>query len=152
MARMKVVLKEPVDKLGNAGDLVTVAGGYARNFLIPRGLAVAATKGALKHAEHWAKSQGVRETKQRAGAEELKARLEAQTLRLTARAGPDGRLFGSVTANDVSHAIAASTGVEIDRHTIQLEPIRSLGVHTARVSLPFDVDAEVTVEVAPADG
>lgn len=148
MARMKVVLKEPVDKLGNAGDLVTVAGGYARNFLIPRGLAVAATKGALKHAEHWAKSQGARETKQRAGSEELKARLESLTLRLTARAGPDGRLFGSVTANDVSQAIAASSGVEIDRHAIELEPIRSLGVHTARISLPFDVDAEITVEVA----
>jgi large subunit ribosomal protein L9 len=150
MSRMKVVLKEPVEKLGNAGDLVTVAGGYARNFLIPRGLAVAATKGALKHAEHWARSQGAREAKERKGAEELKARLEAQPLRLTARAGPDGRLFGSVTANDVSQAIASSSGVQIDRHTIELEPIRSLGVHTARISLPFDVDAEVTVEVAEA--
>lgn len=147
MARMKVVLKEPVEKLGDAGDLVTVAGGYARNFLIPRGLAVAATKGALKHAEHWAKSQGSREAKERSGAEELKAKLEAQPLRVTAQAGPDGRLFGSVTANDVSQALASQAGIQIDRHDIDLEPIKSLGVHTARISLHPEVVAELTVEV-----
>src|SRR6185295_19712915 len=119
MARMKIVLTEPVAKLGNAGDLVTVAGGYARNFLIPRGLAVAATKGALKQAEHWAKSQTDREAKERTGAEELKAKLEGQTLKLTARAGPDGRLFGSVTANDVAQAINAQHGTHIDRHDVE---------------------------------
>jgi large subunit ribosomal protein L9 len=148
MARMKIVLKEPVDKLGNAGDLVTVAGGYARNFLIPRGLAVAATKGALKQADHWAKNQGEREAKERTDSEALKSKLEAQPVKLTARAGPDGRLFGSVTANDVSKALASQTGTEIDRHDVELEPIRSLGVHTARISLPADVIAEVTVEVS----
>jgi large subunit ribosomal protein L9 len=150
MARMKVVLKEPVAKLGEAGDLVTVAGGYARNFLIPRGLAVAATKGSLKHAEHWAKSQGAREAKERTGAEELKARLEAQPLRVTAQAGPDGRLFGSVTANDVSQALASQSGIQIDRHDVELEPIKSLGVHTARISLHPEVTAELTVEVGSA--
>jgi large subunit ribosomal protein L9 len=144
---MKIVLKEPVAKLGNAGDLVTVSGGYARNFLIPRGLAVAATKGTLKQAEHWAKSQSDRENRERTGAEELKAKLEGHTLKLTARAGPDGRLFGSVTANDVAQAINAQLGTAIDRHDIELEPIRSLGVHTARIPLFTDVAAEVTVEV-----
>jgi large subunit ribosomal protein L9 len=150
MARMKIVLKEPVAKLGNAGDLVTVAGGYARNYLIPRGLAVAATKGALKQAEHWAKGQTEREAKERTGAEELRSKLEATPLKLTARAGPDGRLFGSVTANDVAQAINAQQGTQIDRHDIELEPIRSLGVHTARIPLFTDVVAEVTVEVAEA--
>jgi large subunit ribosomal protein L9 len=148
MARMKIVLKEPVAKLGNAGDLVTVAGGYARNFLIPRGLAVAATKGTMRHAEQWAKSQTDREAKERTGAEALKAKLEATPLKLTARAGPDGRLFGSVTANDVAQAITAQMGTPIDRHDVELEPIRSLGVHTARIPLFTDVIAEVTVEVA----
>jgi large subunit ribosomal protein L9 len=148
MARMKIVLKEPVAKLGNAGDLVTVAGGYARNFLIPRGLAVAATKGTLKQAEHWAKSQTDREAKERTGAEQLKATLESQQLKLTARAGPDGRLFGSVTANDVAQALTAQTGHTVDRHDVELEPIRSLGVHTARIPLFTDVTAEITVEVA----
>ena len=148
MTRMKIVLKEPVAKLGNAGDLVTVAGGYARNFLIPRGLAVAATKGAMKQAETWAKDQVAREAKERTGAEALKARLEATPLKLSARAGPDGRLFGSVTANDVAHAVNAQHGTEIDRHDVELEPIRSLGVHTARIPLFADVAAEVTVEVA----
>ena len=148
MGRMKIVLKEPVAKLGNAGDLVTVAGGYARNFLIPRGLAVAATKGALKQADHWAKSQTDREAKERTGAEDLKARLESHALKLSARAGPDGRLFGSVTANDVAQAINAQHETKIDRHDVELEPIRSLGVHTARVPLFGDIVAEVTVEVA----
>lgn len=148
MARMKIVLKEPVAKVGNAGDLVTVAGGYARNFLIPRGLAVAATKGALKQAEQWAKSQSDRESKERTQAAELKVRLESEPLKLVARAGPDGRLFGSVTANDVAQAINAQLGTQIDRHDVQLEPIRSLGVHTARIPLFADVAAEVTVEVA----
>ena len=152
MARMKIVLKEPVEKLGNAGDLVTVAGGFARNYLIPRGLAVAATKGALKQAEHWAKSQNEREEKERTQAEDLKRRLESFPLKLTARAGPDGRLFGSVTANDVAQAINAQHETQIDRHDVELEPIRSLGVHTARIPLFGDTVAEVTVEVAETSG
>jgi large subunit ribosomal protein L9 len=147
---MKVVLKEPVAKLGDAGDLVTVAGGFARNYLIPRGLAVAATKGAMKQAETWARLRAVSEEKERGRATELKAKLESQTLRVTAQAGPDGRLFGSVTASDVASALSSQAGAEIDRHDIELEPIKHLGVHTARIPLHADVVAEVTVEVASA--
>jgi large subunit ribosomal protein L9 len=149
MARVKVVLREPVDKLGDAGDVVSVSGGFARNFLIPRGLAVAATKGNLKQAATFQASRGALESRELASATDLKARLEAETLRVTVQAGPDGRLFGSITAADVAEAIAAQSGIEIDRHVIELpEPIRHLGVHEVQVALHAQVTASVRIEVS----
>lgn len=151
MSRVKVVLRQQVSKLGDPGDLVTVSGGYARNYLIPRGLAVPATKGNLKQASDWASSRASREAKERSNAEALKAKLEAQPLAVTAQAGPDGRLFGSVTASDVSVALAAQLEVEIDRHDVELpEPIRHLGTHDVRIPLGGGVTAAVTVEVTAA--
>lgn len=151
MSRVKVVLRQPVTKLGDPGDLVMVSGGYARNYLIPRGLAVPATKGNLKQAADWASSRASREAKERTDADSLKTKLEAQPLRVTAQAGPDGRLFGSVTASDVSEALAAQLDVKIDRHTIELpEPIRHLGIHSVRVPLHSQVEAALTVEVSAA--
>ena len=151
MSRMKIVLKQPVSKLGDPGDLVTVSGGYARNYLIPRGLAVPATKGSLKQAEDWAKSKASRQAKERSDADARKAKLESQPLRVTAQAGPDGRLFGSVTASDVAEAIKEQLGVEIDRHDVELaEPIRHLGMHDVRIGLHPELAAAVTVEVSAA--
>jgi large subunit ribosomal protein L9 len=151
MSRMKIVLKQPVSKLGDPGDLVTVSGGYARNYLIPRGLAVPATKGSLKQAEDWAKSKASRQAKERSDAEARKTKLESQPLRVTAQAGPDGRLFGSVTATDVADAIKEQLGVEVDRHDIELaEPIRHLGMHEVRIPVHAEVEAAVTVEVSAA--
>ena len=145
---MKIILRQPVPKLGEVGDVVTVAGGYARNYLLPRGLAVPASKGNLAHAETWRTSRSTREARERSQAEDLKTRLEAQPLVVRAQAGPDGRLFGSVTAAQVTEAIASSSGASIDRHTIELaEPIRHLGLHEVRVPLYADVAAQVTVEV-----
>jgi large subunit ribosomal protein L9 len=144
---VKVVLREPVPKLGDPGEIVTVSGGYARNFLIPRGLAVPATKGNMKQAETWAQSRSSRDAKELADANALKARLEAQPLRLTANAGPDGRLFGSITPAQIAEGISKDVGVAIDRHAVELaEPIRHLGMHEVRVNLPADVAAVVTVE------
>ncbi len=146
--RMKVILREPVAKLGEVGDVVTVAGGYARNYLLPRGLAVAATKGNLTHAQTWRTSRAAREGRDRAQAEETKARLEAQPLVVKAQAGPDGRLFGSVTAAQIAEAIGATAGAQIDRHSIVLpEPIRHLGLHEVRIPVYEDLEAQVTVEV-----
>jgi large subunit ribosomal protein L9 len=151
MARMKIVLRQAVAKLGEAGDQVSVAGGFARNYLIPRGLAVPATKGNIKQALDWQNSRSTREAKDLSGAEQLKSKLGATPLTVTAQAGPDGRLFGSVTAADVSAAIAAQLGTEIDRHAIELpEPIKHLGVHEVQVRLHGEVTAEVTVEVTAA--
>ncbi len=147
--RTKVILRQPVAQLGEVGDIVTVAGGYARNYLIPRGLAVAATRGNVKHSETWRQSRSTRESRERSQADELKVKLEAQPLAVTAQAGPDGRLFGSVTAAQIAEAIAAAAGVDVDRHMIELpEPIRHLGLHEVRVRVHADVTAQVTVEVA----
>lgn len=151
MSRMKIVLRQPVPKLGDAGELVTVSGGYARNYLFPRGLAVPATKGNLKQAQDWQNSKGAKEARERNSADALKGKLEAQAVSVTAQAGPDGRLFGSVTAADVSEALASQLATEIDRHSLELsEPIRHLGVHQVRVRLHPEVTAEIRVEVAAA--
>ena len=148
MARMKIVLRQPVPKLGDPGDLVVVSGGYARNYLIPRGLAVPATKGNLKQAQDWQQSRSTREAKEASAAQTTKARLESQPVSVTAQAGPEGRLFGSVTAADIASAISAVHGVDVDRHKIELaEPIRHLGVHNVTVPLHAEVAAQVTVEV-----
>lgn len=146
--RTKVILRQLVAQLGDVGDIVTVAGGYARNYLFPRGLAVAATKGNVKHADTWRSSRATREGRERTNADELKSKLEAQPLTVTAQAGPDGRLFGSVTAAQISEAISTTLGADIDRHTIDLpEPIRHLGLHEVQVRVHAEVTAQVTVEV-----
>lgn len=154
MARMKVVLKERVDNLGDVGDVVQVAGGYARNFLIPRGLAVPATKGNIRHAEHWRHSIASRDEKEVTEAREVARTLESAPLQVAHQAGPDGRLFGSITQAEIAHHIAEAHGVEVDRHDIELpEPIRHLGYHEVRVKLHAEVTANVTVEaieVTPA--
>jgi large subunit ribosomal protein L9 len=147
---MKVILQKPVDKLGVPGDVVEVADGYARNYLVPRGLAVKATKGAVRHAESLRRAHESRMQKARAEAEAAAQRLASLALRVSARAGEEGRLFGSVTAEDVAGAIAREAGIEVDRHDVHLEqPIRSLGVHEVRVHLFPGVDPVVQVEVVP---
>lgn len=147
MARVKVVLRQDVDKLGRVGEIVAVTGGFARNFLIPRGLALPATKGNLRQAESWKQLVSTKASKERAGAVELKAKLESGPLEVRAQAGPDGRLFGSITSTQIAEAIAAKHGLTIDRHIIQLEDaIRHLGFHEVHVRLHPEVSATVTVE------
>lgn len=151
MARVKVVLKEKVEKLGEAGDIATVAAGFARNFLIPRGLAVPATKGNVKQSETWRRTREERAGRERAAAEEVRARLEAAPLRVPAQAGPDGRLFGSITPADVAAAVKAALQIELDRHDLHIdEPIRHLGFHEVQVRLHGDVAAKITVEAVEA--
>ncbi len=151
MSRMKIVLRQPVEPLGEVGDVVFVAAGYARNYLIPRGLAVVANKGNLKQAEDWAKSKGAKLAKARSSAEAMLGKLESIHLHVTAQAGPDGRLFGSITAADVSQALKAQADTEVDRHDIELtEPIRHLGLHSVKVRLSSEISADVNVEVSAA--
>jgi large subunit ribosomal protein L9 len=146
---MKVILQKPADNLGNPGDIVEVADGYARNYLIPRGMAIRAQKGALKHAEVLKKGHAARVSRQKGEFEALASRLIAQgPLRITARAGEEGKLFGSVTATDVAEAVASQSGVQVDRRDVHLdEPIRSVGVHEVRVKLFHEVEPVLTVEV-----
>ena len=146
---MKVILQKPADNLGNPGDIVEVADGYARNYLIPRGMAIRAQKGALKHAEVLKKGHAARLSRQKGEYEALASKLIAGgPLRIGARAGEEGKLFGSVTAADIAEAVATQAGVQVDRRDVRLdEPIRSIGVHEVRVKLFQEVEPVLTVEV-----
>ena len=145
---MKVVLREDVENLGQKGDLLEVSDGYARNFLVPRGLALKATKGIIKQAEGMRRSREARAARDRGTAEEVAARLAGARLELRARAGEGGKLFGSVTGADVADAVFAQTGVELDRRKIELaEPLKELGPAEIVVRLHPDVLATLQVEV-----
>ena len=145
---MKVILQKPVEKLGDPGDVVEVAAGYARNYLVPHGLAVRAKKGALKHAENLKRAHVSRQSKEKVEFEALASTLIASKVTIAARAGEEGKLFGSVTAADVAGAIAAQTGIEVDRKDVHLdEAIRSLGTHDVRVHLFPEVEPVLTIEV-----
>jgi large subunit ribosomal protein L9 len=146
---MKVVLREDVDHLGHKGDLLEVADGYARNFLVPRGLAMKATKGIVAQADAMRRSRSARDARDQSGAAEIAARLDAATIRLSVRAGEGGKLFGSVTSTDVAEAVQAQTGIDVDRRVIDLpEPIKELGAATVSVRLHPDVVATLHLEVA----
>jgi large subunit ribosomal protein L9 len=149
---MKVILQKTVDKLGNPGDIVEVADGYARNFLMPRGLAVKASKGMVRHVESLKRAHAVRVNRAKAEAEAVAQRLIGTPITIRAHAGEEGKLFGSVTASDIAEEIERQSGVRIDRHDVHLaEPIRSLGTHEVRVHLFPEVDPVLTVEVQPAE-
>jgi large subunit ribosomal protein L9 len=145
---VKIVLREDVDNLGHKGDLVDVADGYARNFLVPRGLAMKATRGGVAQAEAMRRNRSAREERDRGEAQELADRLSAGKVTVTARAGEGGKLFGSITSSDLAEAIAKQSGVEIDRRSIQLsEPLKELGDAEVPVKLHADVTAMLHVEV-----
>jgi large subunit ribosomal protein L9 len=145
---VKVILASDVDKLGHKGDIVTVADGYARNYLVPKGLAMFASKGALKQAEDMQRARAERIRKEKEAAAARVASLGASPVYISARAGEEGRLFGSVTKSDVARAIEEQLNEQIDRHLIRLDdPIRRLGRHEVEVHLHDEVNALVTVEV-----
>ncbi|MEA2520953.1 MAG: large subunit ribosomal protein [Actinomycetota bacterium] len=150
---MKIILQKPVEKLGVPGDIVDVADGYARNFLVPRGLAVRAEKGAVKHSETLRRAHTSRESAQKSEYEVIASKLiAAGPVAISARVGEEGKLFGSVTAAEIVEAIAATAEVTIDRKDVHLdEPIRSVGNHEVRIHLFQDVDPVVTVEVTAAE-
>ena len=149
---MKVILQKPVDKLGVPGDVVDVADGYARNYLMPRGLAVRASKGGVKHVDSLRRAHTTRVSQAQAEAQQVADRLTANPITVRARVGEEGRLFGSVTAAELAAEIERQTGVKVDRRDVHLdEPIRSVGLHEVRVHLFADVDPLVPVEVHSAD-
>lgn len=146
---VEVILREDVQSLGRAGDLVKVKPGYARNFLLPKGLAFEATEGNKKRIAAEARVRSAKLASERAGAEALAARVAALALTLPGKAGEEGKLFGSITTTDIAAALAAA-GVDIDRRKIELEhPIKTLGMHSVPVRLHPDVHAEVKVNVIP---
>ncbi len=144
---MDVILREDVKSLGKAGEMVRVKPGYARNFLLPRGLAFEATEGNKKRIAAEAKARETRLAGEKAAASALAAKLGAATVALKGKAGEEGKLFGSITAQDIADGLAAQ-GLEVDRRRIELEhPIKTLGFHSVAVRLHPEVHAEVKVNV-----
>ena len=146
-ANIQVILQQDVDKVGKSGELVRVRPGFARNYLLPRQLAVPATTAAVRRIEHEKSVALARAEKGKKEARDVAARLSALALTITQKAGEDGRLFGSVGTKDLEHAIAAQ-GLKIDRKKIHLaEPIKQIGSYEISVKLVSDVAATLKVEV-----
>lgn len=145
---MKVILRDDVADVGKRGDILDVADGYARNYLVPKGLAMKATAGAAAQAAGMRRARDLRDAHDRAAAEEVATTLVPRVITLSARAGAEGKLFGSVTTADITAAIEAQTNVAIDRRKLLLpEPIKTLGTHTVPVKLHADVEFPVTIDV-----
>ena len=144
---MRIILQEPVDHLGNIGELVTVADGYARNYLLPTGRAILANESNINYVKHHLRGLEKKRVKLQAQGEALRDRLASLTLEFERKVGEQGKLFGSVTAMDVAEKIKES-GIEIDRRKIELpEAIKSIGEFKALVKVQIGIVAEVKVVV-----
>lgn len=148
---MKLILTQEVPGLGSPGDVVEVANGYGRNFLVPRRYAILATKGAERQVAQIKRARSARAVRDLGHAQEIAGQLGGLSVELVSRAGKEGRLFGSVTAADVVDAVTAAGGPELDRRRVELTtPIKSLGAHTVSVHLHPEVTATVKVQVTKA--
>jgi large subunit ribosomal protein L9 len=148
---VRVILKAEVRGLGRTGDIKDVADGYARNFLLPKGLAIEATGGELRHLAQERQAEKTKKDRAHQDAEELARRLAAVTLVFRLKAGDQGKTFGSVTAKEVAESLTKETKSDIDKTKIVLhEPLRTLGIHKVEVRLLSDVRADVTVAIEPA--
>lgn len=146
---MKVLLRDDIGGVGKRGDIVEVSRGFARNYLLPGGKALEASPRIEQQAAAMRRSRDLRDAKDRESAEAVATVIAGRTISLSARAGSEGRLFGSVTGADISEAIEAQTGAVVDRRRILLEePIKTLGAHSVPVRLHSDVATEVVVEVS----
>lgn len=145
---MKLILTQEVTGLGTPGDIVEVKDGFGRNFLVPRGLAVAWTKGGEKQVTSIRKARAAREIATLDEAQKIKQSLESRRVTLAVRAGANGRLFGAVTTGDLADAIGSAGGPSVDRRKLELaQPIKSLGEYAVHVRLHPEVQAKVTVAV-----
>lgn len=149
---MRVLLTRDLDNLGQAGDVVDVASGYGRNYLLPQGLAVLATLGAMAQRETYIRAQEERRERELAELHALAARVEAVKLSFRARVGESGRLYGSITNADIAQALSEELEVEIEKRKVQLEePIKQLGPHAVTVDLGPELKAQLQVVVAPEE-
>ena len=145
---MKVILIADVKNVGKKGDLVQVADGYARNYLLPRGLATEATEGKVKQLAQQQASAAKKKIKEEERSKELAARMDGLTVRVAGKAGEGGRLFGSVNNKDIAEALEKEHGIEIDKRKIILkEPIKQLGTFSVQVRLYQQVEAQIIVQV-----
>lgn len=146
-----IILRSDVDNVGKKGDVVDVADGFARNFLMAKGLAIKATPGAVAQATGMRRARAVKDARDRESAEQVARVLVTKVIRITGRAGPEGRLFGSVTTADLVAAVQDQAGVTLERKRVHLEePIKALGTHEVPVRLHPEVEFRLPVEVVSA--
>ena len=146
---MKLLLRSDVSGVGKKGDIVDVADGYGRNYLVPRGFAIKATNGVEDQAKSMRRSRDLKDATDRGAAEEIAKTLVPAVITITAKASGEGKLFGSVSAADLVEAVKAQTGVELDRKTVNLdEHIKTVGTHSVTAKLHSDVQFQITVEVS----
>lgn len=145
---MKVVLRSDIDQVGKRGDIVDVADGFARNFLIPGGKAIEATPGILGQADSMRRKRDVADAKEREAAEVVARTLVPAVIKIKAKAGNEGKLFGSVTPADIVTAVQEQTGIELDRRKLgHHDAIKTVGTHEIPVQLHADVKFQITLEV-----
>ncbi|QDZ15519.1 50S ribosomal protein L9 [Humibacter ginsenosidimutans] len=147
----KLILTHEVSGLGSAGDVVEVKNGYARNYLIPQGFAIAWTRGGEKQVEQIKSARAAREHATIEEAQDLKLKLEANKVKLAVKAGAEGRLFGSVKTADIAAAVEAAGIGAVDKRKIEIaSPIKSVGTHEATIKLRDDINATITLQVVAA--
>jgi large subunit ribosomal protein L9 len=148
---MRLILTEAVPGLGEQGDIVTVAPGYGRNYLLPKKKALPATDGTIQHAEKVVEARIAAEKKAKTAAESIAKSLVGTRVVIAAQTGDDGRLFGSVGVSDVVEGVHKFTGVQLDRNAVQMDnPIKSIGLHDVKVKVHSAVEFALTIDVIPA--
>ena len=146
---MKVLLRQDISGVGRRGDIVSVSSGHARNFLLPRGLAIAATDGAVVQATSMRRARDLREAADHESAQAIVAELAKRTIQVQAKAGSEGRLFGSVTATDIAQAVSTQAGITLDRKSIEIaSPIRTVGDHSVTVELFAGITGTISLSVS----
>lgn len=149
---MKVILLDEVNKLGEKGKLVEVAGGFARNYLIPQKLAVPATKGNLKALSSWKKEEDKKEKRQLKRVADVSEALSKKQFRFKMKEGEAGKVFGSITSQDIAEMVNKEMGVVFDKKWVQLEePLRHLGSHIVKVRYAKDIEGELNIEIIPEE-
>jgi large subunit ribosomal protein L9 len=143
----RLILRKDLSGIGKRGDIVEVSDGHARNYLLPKGLAIVATDGAVSQAKAMRRARDLRDAADRESAQTVASALVARTITITMKAGAEGRLFGSVTPGDVAQAIEEQTHISIDRKKIHIDPIKVVGTHSVSVKLHSDVEFPVSIEV-----
>lgn len=148
---MQVILRSDLSGLGKRGDIVDVADGHARNYLLPRGLALKASPGAVDQAARMRRARDLRDAADRESAQTIAQALVPKIITISVKAGQGGRLFGSVTTGDVAEAVESQTGIHLDRRMLHVDdPIKVVGQHSVTARLHSDVQFPITVDVVPA--
>ena len=148
---MKIILQQDVRGQGKKGEMIEVAEGYARNFLLPRKLAIPATPDAINTMNIKEAARRKEEAASRAAAVEKAEKLRGKTVKISAKGGAGGKLFGAVTGKEISEALRAQLGVEVGKQQLVLDPIKTFGTHSVRAKLGYEVGADFSVEVSEAD-